>query len=184
MNSEIEGYLDQLLAIRQDAPGIAAGLSDDPFRWRPEANRWSIGECFDHLNKSAQLFMIAFDRSLSEGRSRNLTGTGPFVYPAWERLLVQQMEPPARMRFRARPSFVPENDLQPADVMRQFFEWQDQFAKRLTLADGLDLRRVRTRSPVVAWLTYSLGTAFRMFLSHERRHLAQARDVRNDRRFP
>jgi DinB family protein len=184
LNSEIEGYLDQLLAITQDAPGIAAHLSDDHFNWRLEANRWSIGECFDHLNKAAGLFMPAFDRSLDDARKRNLTATGPFVYPAHERLFVHLLEPPARPRMPAPRAFVPSHDLRPADVMREFFKWQDQFGQRLRQADGLDLRRTRTHSPALRWFTYSLGTGFQGFLAHERRHLAQARSVRNDPRFP
>jgi hypothetical protein len=68
--------------------------------------------------------------------------------------------------------------------MREFQEWQERFADRLRAADGLDLRRIRSRSPAVTRLTYSLGTAFAIFLAHERRHLWQARGIRNDRAFP
>jgi len=184
LNSEIEGYLDQLLAITQDAPGIVAQLSDDQFNWRPEVNRWSIGECFDHLNKAARSFMPAFDRSLDDARERNLRATGPFAYPTHERLFVHLLEPPARPRFPAPRHFRPSGGQSAAEVMRQFFDLQDQFGQKLRQADGLDLRRIRLRSPAARWFVYSLGTAFRGFLAHERRHLAQARNVRNDPRFP
>jgi hypothetical protein len=50
---------------------------------------------------------------------------------------------------------------------------------RLRKADGLDLRRARMRSPVLRWLSYSLGTGLVGFLAHERRHVWQARQVRN-----
>lgn len=185
MNSEIEGYLDQLLAIKQDAPGIAGNLSTSQFRWRPAAKRWSIGECFDHLNRAAQQLIRSFDRSIADAQARRLTGDGPFVYPAHERLFVHMMEPPSRLRLRAPRGFVPSPDvMEPAALMERFFALQDEFGHRLRQADGLDLRRVRTRSPVLPWLTYSLGTGFRGFLAHERRHIAQARAVRNDAGFP
>ena len=79
MNSEIEGYQDQLLSIKQDAPGVVGNLSDGQFHWRPEMNRWSIAECFDHLNKAARLFINAFDVSLADARARNRLGSGPFA---------------------------------------------------------------------------------------------------------
>jgi DinB superfamily len=184
VNSEIEGYFDQLLSIKQDAPGIVAGLSTDQFQWRPDPKRWSIGECFDHLNKAARNFIVSFDSSLADARSRRLTADGPFAYPAYERLLVHLMGPATRMRFPAPGAFKPSSGHEPAAVMREFFDWQEQFAERLQKADGLDLRRVRTRSPAAKWLRYSLGIAFQTFLAHERRHLAQARRVRNDPKFP
>jgi hypothetical protein len=83
------------------------------------------------------------------------------------------------VRLRTTSSLTPAGDVKPEDVLREFFDWQDQFADRLRRADGLDLRRARARSPVLPWLRYSLGTAFRAFLAHERRHIWQARQVRN-----
>ena len=184
MNSEIEGYQDQLLSVKQDAPGIVGNLSDEQFHWRPDVNRWSIAECFDHLNKAARLFMNAFDVSLADARARHVLGSGPFAYPAHERLFIRMMEPPAKPRLRAPGPFVPSYGRAPADIMREFFEWQEAFGQRLREADGIDLRRTRTRSPVLTWLTYSLGAGFAGFLAHERRHLWQARIVRNDPAFP
>jgi hypothetical protein len=69
-------------------------------------------------------------------------------------------------------------------VITDFLGWQDQFLGRLKQADGLDLRRVRARSPVIAWLKYSLGISFAAYLAHQRRHLWQARQVRNAPGFP
>ena len=55
MIAEIETYQDQLLSITQDVPGLIGRLSDEQFNWRPAANRWSMAECFDHLNVSPRV---------------------------------------------------------------------------------------------------------------------------------
>src|SRR5262245_47117128 len=94
MNSEIEGYQDQLLSIRQDAPGIVGGLAEDGVNWRPAPNRWSIGECFAHLNVSAKRSIEALDEAIADARARGLTASGPFTYPLLERLFVRSQEPP------------------------------------------------------------------------------------------
>src|SRR5262245_45112089 len=180
MNAEIEGYQDQLLSIRQDAPGILAGLSGDEVNWRPAADRWSIGECFDHLNVSAKRSIETVDEAIAGARAGGLTGSGPFVYPLLERLFVASLEPPPKFRARARSYLEPARQVDTEAVLREFFGWQDQFNDRIRRADGLDLRRVRVRSPVVSWLRYSLGTAIATFLAHERRHLWQARRVRQE----
>jgi hypothetical protein len=178
VNAELEGYGDQLLAICQDAPGLIGRLSRQQANWRPAAGRWSIAECFAHLNLTAERFLPAFDAAIAGSRARGLVGSGPFVYPWLERLFVQSVEPPPRFRVRTRPGFAPAADLDPADVLREFLAWQDGFRERLRLADGLDLRRARVQSPFFSWLRYSLGTAFAAFLAHERRHVWQAREVR------
>jgi len=179
MNSELEGYQDQLLTIRQDAPGLLARLSDEQTNWRPAPNRWSIAECFGHLNVSAKQFMPMFDAAILGARARGLSSNGPFSYSLFERFFVQVVEPPPRFRIRTPAAFEPVRQMKGADVLQEFLGWQDQFAARLGQASGIDLKRARTRSPFVWWLRYSLGTGFAAFLAHERRHLWQAREVRN-----
>ena len=68
--------------------------------------------------------------------------------------------------------------------MREFMEWQAAIDERIRRADGLDLKRTRERSPAVPLVKWSLGTMLAITLAHERRHLWQAREVRNDKRFP
>jgi hypothetical protein len=179
VNPELEGYQDQLLAIRQDAPGIIGALDDARINQRSAPDKWSIAECLGHLNVSARQFMPLFDAAIADARRRGLTGAGPFAYPFLQRALARSMEPPPRVRSRTRQAFRPPQHAGAADVLREFDGWQQQFAERLRAADGIDLRRARMRSPVASWLHYSLGIGFQIFLAHERRHLWQARQVRH-----
>jgi hypothetical protein len=178
VNPELEGYHDQLLTIRQEAPGIVGTLNDAQLNQRPAPDKWSIVECFGHLNISASQFMPLFDSAIADARRRGLTGDGPFAYPFLQRALARSMEPPPRFRSKTRKVFRPPQHAPGAEVLREFEDWQRQFAERLRAADGLDLRRARMRSPVASWLHYCVGIGFQVFLAHERRHLWQARQVR------
>jgi hypothetical protein len=179
VSPELETYLDQLLSIKQDAPGIVGGLSREQFFWRPAPNRWSIAECFGHLNRASKLFLPFFDQAIDAARAAALTGSGPFAYPLLERMALVAMEPPARIRFRAPAGFTWLPDGTTEEVLQEFRDWQDRFGERIRRADGLDLRRARVQSAAARWLRYSLGTGFALMLAHERRHLWQARQVRN-----
>jgi hypothetical protein len=183
MVAELETYQDQLLSIRQDAEGLMASVSDAQFNWRPAPTRWSMGECFQHLNIcAAQLFVPRIDRAIAAARSQGLTSPGPFVYPAMQRVFLRTSEPPPRIRFRA-PASVKPAQLHPiATVRQEFLEWQERIAARIEQADGLDLRRATAPSPMPLW-NWSLGTFLAVTLAHERRHIWQARQVRNDPAF-
>jgi hypothetical protein len=184
MIAEIETYQDQLLSITQDVPGLIGRLSDEQFNWRPAANRWSMAECFDHLNVTAALFVPAIDGAIADARARKLESEGPFTYPLLERLFLRMTEPPPKMRFRAPKVLIPGPDKTVTPVLTEFMDWQRQLGDRLQRADGVDLARARYRSPAVSWVTWRLGTIFAVMLAHERRHVWQARGVRNDPRFP
>ena len=184
MNPELDIYLEQIRYIRQDVAAIVANLDDARFTWRPAPDRWSIGECFEHLNLTAAAFVPASDAALEDARARNLLSKGPFVYPLFERLFVASNEPPPRRRFRAFKPYRPSVRLSHDAVMNAFSAWQDRLVERIKRADGLDLRRARRRSPILPIMKWSLGTMFALVLAHERRHIWQARQVRNERRFP
>jgi DinB superfamily len=182
--AELDSYADQLLTIRQDATGLISGLSDAQFNWRPEPGRWSMAGCFDHLNLSAAtLFIPSIDAAIANGRAQGLKSNGPFVYSAFERWCVKTNDAPPKMRFKAPRRVQPAAD-KPIDAVRtEFLRWQDELGRRLREADGLDLRRASHKSPIplVKW---SLGAYFQLMLAHERRHIWQARQVRQNPAFP
>ena len=184
MIPELETDQDQLLSIKQDAEGLMSGLTDAQFNWRPAPDRWSMAECFDHLNVTARLFMPAVDAAIATARAQGWRSQGPFVYPPFERLFLRLSEPPPKVRFKAPASFRPAAN-KPADCVRgEFMDWQEKLGERLVHADGLDLRRARHRSPAIGVFRWSLGTIFAVMLAHERRHIWQARQVRNRPGFP
>jgi DinB family protein len=184
MNPELQGYGDQLLSVRQDAVGLMSGLSDAQFNWQPAPGRWSMAGCFDHLNKSAsKLFMPTIDAAIATARTRNLKSNGPFAYSAFERWFVRNNDAPAKMKFRAPKNVRPSTPLKLEDVRAEFVRWQDELDARLRDADGLDLRRAKHVFPF--WpLKWSLGATIQMMLAHERRHVWQAREVRQSPGFP
>jgi hypothetical protein len=99
-------------------------------------------------------------------------------------LFVASNEPPPRRRVRTFKPYRPAPQLTRDAVMGTFSDWQERLAERIRAADGVDLRRARRRSPILPLVRWSLGTMFAGVLAHERRHIWQARQVRNDRGFP
>ena len=184
MNAELEGYSDQLLSIRQDASGLMSGVTDAQFNWQPAPGRWSIAGCFDHLNKSAErLFIPKIDSAISTARTNRLKSDGPFAYSAFERWAVRSNDAPPKTRYKAPKHFQPRPALGLEDVRREFERWQDEIATRLREANGLDLRKAKYVWPF--WpVKWSLGASFQLLLAHERRHIWQARQVKQDRNFP
>jgi hypothetical protein len=184
MIPELETYQDQLLSIKQDAEGLMSGLTDAQFNWRPEPDRWSMAGCFDHLNVTARLYLPAIDAAIATAQAQNWQSQGPFVYPLFQRLFLRLSEPPPRVRLKAPASFRPAANKPTDMVRREFMDWQEKLGQRLVHADGLDLRRARHRSPAIGVFRWSLGTMFAVVLAHQRRHIWQARQVRNQPGFP
>lgn len=183
-NAEIDRLLYQVHVIKLDAKGLAEGLTREQLNWRPEPGRWSVAQCLDHLNAINRASAELLDRAVAEGRQKGLLKDGPYAYGFLSRWFLQTLEPPVKRRFRAPAKFRPGADRSLDDVLPPFLALHERVETLLRQADGLDLARIKVPSPVTSLFRYSLGMAFWLLTAHDRRHLWQARQVLQDRRFP
>ena len=181
---EIDEFRMQFERLSAEADVLAAPLTDSQFAWRPAPNVWSLGECLDHLNATARMYLPVMDEGIAEAIRRGLYGSGPYVYNSIGRLLVYVLGPPARVRVKAPGEFLPAPGRRRHEVLAAFRAYQVQYIDRLRQANGLDLARARVSSPVARWLRIPLGSSFALMIAHERRHLAQARRVMDTPGFP
>jgi hypothetical protein len=181
MSLEVRHMLEQLEAIKAEGRAVAAGLTEAQFNWHPGPARWSIADCLQHLNIGVSKTLPAFDRAIAQGRSKGQSAPGPFRYGWFSRWMIGSMEPPPKWRMTAPRIFrVPTGTTyRIADVLPEFLAVRDQLAQRVRQADGLDLGKIRAISPVSSLLRLPLGAYFAFIIAHDRRHVWQARQVRN-----
>jgi hypothetical protein len=183
MAPDLQELLRQIDAIKADAQGLCAGLSESQFNWRPGVGRWSMAECLVHLNRSVSATLPAFDRAIADGKAKGRVakGGGPARYGWFSRWMIGSMEPPPKRRMKTFLIFaVPVGGTHAIGrVLPDFVSVRDQLAERVRRADGLDLQGNRTVSPVTRLLRMPLGAYLQFVIAHDRRHLWQARQVRN-----
>ena len=99
------------------------------------------------------------------------------------RWLIKHVEPESPRKLHAPKIFKPSaSDVQ--NALDSFLEQQNTFLKFVGEANGIDYNRTRLRSPVTPLVRYSLADAYVITVSHEQRHLQQARRVRETPGFP
>jgi hypothetical protein len=174
----------QLELLNEDARDLLAGLSETQFNWAPAPGQWSIGECLDHLNVTNRELIKPLRAAINDARARGLTAQGPFRHGWLVNKFVRSMEPPVKRKFKAPAIFRPRPELSVIEVSREFFEVQDEVRQLIEEANGINLARVKIASPVSRFIKYSIGQAFDLIATHERRHLWQAREVKTQRSFP
>jgi hypothetical protein len=184
MPDQLDDYRGQLEANSREACVLAEGLDDARFNWRPEPGRWSMAECLAHLNATNGSYLPAIDHAIAEARARGWRGHGPFRYSFLSSFMVRWAEPPVKVRARAPRVFAPPRELPLAEGLPAFLRLQGEVVRRLEDARGLDLRRARVVSPVTRFVRLNLGAAFALIAAHNRRHLWQARRLREHPDFP
>jgi hypothetical protein len=181
---ELEEYQQQFQDIGEQAKVMAGGLSEQQFTWRPAPESWSIQECLAHLTMVGLNEIRLLEAAIQAARARGLTGNGPFRYGWIERRILKATEPPARRRFSAPRRFRPVHGQPVTAILPTFLHVQREFIRMAELSKGLDLARVKVPTPMSRLIKFSLGITLAQAAAHERRHLDQARRVRQNPAFP
>lgn len=182
--AELAAYDRQFEAIKEDARALLANLTDKQFNWRSAPGRWSIAECIDHLRASGAPMLPRIAKVMEQARTDGVFSRGPFRHSFLGNLFVRYLEPPPRFKSKAPKILVPTPDRPMAELVPEFMTLQDQLQRRIHEANGIDLARVKIVSPITKLVKLSLGQWFALLAAHERRHLWQARQVKNNPNFP
>lgn len=164
---------------------IAGPLSRPAFNWRPAPEKWSVGQCIDHLNRMSERYLPELEATVSAGGPG---GQPPFHYGPLGRLFIRGTSPEVLLKVRTMDAMAPRaGDLDPAEVLATLRAHTARFLDVIARARGLDLSKIRMRSPFlprVPFLTFPVGALLEGSAGHELRHLDQARRVTEAPGFP
>lgn len=180
LNTELAEYQRQFESNRSEAADICAGLSKEQFNLHPGPDRWSIAECLLHLNVSASLYAKQIRIAVEKDRRKQHAASPPYRYGFLARWMIRTMEPPPRKRYKSPERFnTAGSDFEMEQVLGEFTAAGKLWSEGLAAAEGLHLGKVKVASPASSWLRFPLGALFAGMAAHERRHLWQARQIRD-----
>jgi len=172
--ADIRSGLD---GIARDAEATFGGFDAQQLNWRPDAARWSVAQCFDHLLTTNRLMFRAAEDGLDDAAARTLWQRLPVLPGVLGRMLVRSQAPSAARKFTAHPKAQPATSDIAADIMQRFIEQHRDAVAQVQVLNERDAARAIMTSPFVRVLTYSVLDGWRLILAHDRRHFEQARGV-------
>ena len=179
--AEVRSGLD---AMARDTLATFGGFDARQLNWRPDATRWSVAQCFEHVLTANRLMLKAAESALDEAQPRTVWQRLPILPVVFGRLLVRSQAPEATRKYTASPQAQPATSDIATDIIPRIAEqhrtaiaWVDR------LDDGRAARTIMT-SPFIRVITYSILDGLRLMVAHDRRHFEQARHVTQSSGFP
>lgn len=171
---QFETLLDQLESINQRAKDLVAGRSQGNLTTSIESTSWSVTQCLDHLAQTTNAVLPLISAAIAQ--APRLTTNRALRTGTLTRLIIRNLEPPYKLRFKVLTALVPrEHDFVSA---RDAFEAsQAQLEGMIQTSIGLAVDQVRIESPVYARFSYNVYGALRMLAAHQRRHLWQMEQI-------
>ena len=179
--AEVRTWLDRMARETQAAFG---GYDARQLNWRPDAARWSIAQCFEHLLTANRLMLQAAEAALSRARPRTLWQRLPVLPGVLGRMLIRSQAPGTARKFTAPSKAQPATSDIAADIIPRFLEQHRDAVARVQALDQRDAARAIMTSPFIKVVTYSVLDGWRLILAHDQRHFEQARRITLSPGFP
>ena len=181
---ELGVMLEELATIGREAQEVFGRLSAAQLNWKPSAEQWSVGQCFDHLIVTNRSFFPVMERvAAGTFKSHLWARVSPFS-GYFGRYILGALDPSKGKKIKAPRAFLPASSDVDADVIERFVGNLSEVSARMRATEGVDLGRTVVTSPAMALVTYSLRDVYRIFVAHARGHFEQARRVTQLEGFP
>jgi hypothetical protein len=174
---------DALNDVARDAHATFGGLTVRQLNWRPDATRWSVAQCFQHL-LTANGLMLTAAKDAMEHRPGSLWQRAPILPSVFGWVMIRSQAPETTRKFTAPSKARPTTSDLPGDIIPRFVDQHRDAATWMETLDERTTRRTIMVSPFVRAITYSVLDGFRLLFAHDRRHFEQARRVTLSSDFP
>ena len=184
MSEDLFGLSSAANAITDQARACFNGLTAQQLIWKPGADHWSVAQCFGHLVTTNAAYFPIFEKVLSGEKKTTFWESVPWLPALWAKMLIKAVDPESKRKVKAPKVFRPSNSSVDGAVIRRFIDQQNQLISYMKATADFDVQRIIISSPVTNLVTYSLMDAYRILITHEKRHLLQAKRVTSTDGFP
>ena len=172
----------ELSANDETAEYLAANLTDEQLNWQPAPGSWSVGQCLEHLCLMNEVYLPAISAALKEKPDSRVEQITPGWLGRW--FIRNFAEPsPSSRRVRA-PSKISPPDRVDLPVLNRFLSGNKSCRQLLLQMHSKNVNSIRFWNPFIPGLRFTVGTGLEIIASHQRRHLLQAKRVRDSSNFP
>lgn len=180
--SELASVIAAVNKVADDAKSVFGNLSAAQLNWKPSPDRWSVGQCFEHLITSNAGYFPVIEGVIA-GKKSTFWERMPLLPGLTGKMLIKSLDPASTRKVKAPKKFQPAQSDIPASVIDDFVAQQAQLVEKMKATEYLDLQKTIVTSPIASVVTYSLMDAYRIIVVHEQRHFQQAKRVMEETAF-
>jgi len=184
MSGDISKFIEDLRQISADAKNVFGGLSGEQLNWKPSAESWSVGQCFEHLIITNNLYFPNIQKVVDGKHRNNFFSKIPFAVDLIAALMKNSLKPEQARKMKTFKIFEPAMSSISTTIFDDFAENQRKLIALIEAVKDSDIHRIKISEPLSATLNLRLDDAFEILVMHEKRHFLQAERVMQNEGFP
>jgi hypothetical protein len=152
-------------------------LTNEQLNWKPNSTVWSIAQNLDHLIVTNESYYPVL-ASLKAGTYKTpfIAKIG-FIVSFLGKTVLNAVQPDRKKKMKTFPTWEPTASNVNSDILNRFQNHQIELIQKIDGAKELIEKGVVISSPANKNIVYKLETAFDIIVSHEQRHLEQAKEI-------
>lgn len=152
-------------------------LTPEQLTKQPNDQSWSVAQIIDHLSKVSRSYYPIFDQ-ISHGTYRQSWAAKlNFLTDFFGKLILKSVQPANQKKTKTLSPWAPTVGDSATDVIPTFLENQERLKQLIVESKELIENNFVISSPANRMVVYTVGTAFEIIVSHQERHLEQAKRV-------
>jgi hypothetical protein len=167
LEQQVEEQLKEVIAVFQNLP-------EDQLL-QPAANGgWSMAECIEHLNAYGDFYLPRLQKAVSKAPAPQQPDR--FKHSLLGRYFIAMMNPKdSTKKYKAMKRYRPVTLTEPHAVVSRFIQQLEELLKIIMQAEQKNLMKVNVATTLSSLIKIHAGDAIQFVLTHNRRHLLQAR---------
>ena len=175
-------FLNRLTADLQVVRAITAShyraLTDEQLNRRPRPDKWSVGQCLEHLTIFGGYYLPSIARELQRARNRGTRPAETVKHGPIGRKFVEAMQQDAATKpLKAPQKFAPSGSRLPRTVVEVFSRQIDELLGLIEQAREVNANSVRIPNAIIPLVRLRLPDQLEVLVTHMQRHIAQAEHV-------
>lgn len=146
---------------------------------KEHSEKWSILECFQHLNLYARYYLQHIDLGIQGEKSKGLESSAIYK-PTWiGKLSIQSVHPQNRKKQKTFKQMNPINSKLDKGVLDEFLIHQGKLQELVESARMININKGKVSVEFFRLLKMNIGDTLQFIVVHQQRHLLQAMEVKS-----
>ena len=173
----MQEIISKLNQVSADSKKTFGKLSAEQLNWKPSIETWSLGQCFEHLIVTNNLYFPNIQKVIDGTHRNNFFSKIPFSTNLIAIAMKNALNPDQKRKMKTFKVFEPSTSNVTATIIEDFAENNLKLIEMIEACKDFDLHKIKIAEPLSVLLNLRLDDAFEILVMHEKRHLLQAERV-------
>jgi len=173
----MENWISTIDAVTSGFKEKFGNLTAEQLNWKPNEQTWSIAQNIDHLIVINETYYPVI-KSIRKGTYKlPFMGKMGFMVNSLGKMILNSVQPDRKRKIKTFPIWEPSKSNISPDILNRFEKHQEELKSMIAGSKDLLEKGTVISSPANKNIVYKLEMAFNIIVTHEQRHLEQAKEI-------